>query len=218
MDTAYFWSNVILAIITIVAIILGPLLAVKIQRAGDERRAKENDAKQRKMYVFRALMANRGAMLSPQYVEALNLIDIDFYGNTAITNKWKEMLDHLASAPKKEENEEQFNVKLDRWIERTGEHQSDLLELIAIDLGYSYDKVLLKKGGYAPVAHAMNEQEQTTLRQALIRLFEGGTLPVTLPMPDEVLKDQEAIRRYLAQIANGEKHLNVHVNTDPNLT
>ena len=62
--------------LTIAAILAAPVTAVQVERylaAIKERRG-------RKLQVFHTLMATRGARLSPMHVEALNRIDIEFYG------------------------------------------------------------------------------------------------------------------------------------------
>ena len=62
--------------LVILAIIIAPILAVQIQKFMDHRK----EEKERKMHVFRTLMATRAAPLSPLHVEALNMIDIVFWG------------------------------------------------------------------------------------------------------------------------------------------
>jgi len=67
------------------ATLLGPVQAQKwIERARERT--------QRKIAIFRTLMATRAAFLSPAHVEALNGVPIEFYGNRKIVNSWKEYL------------------------------------------------------------------------------------------------------------------------------
>jgi hypothetical protein len=58
----------------VVAVLLGPILAIQAEKFLHSRR----ERRQRKLEVFRTLMANRAAGLSPAHVEALNRIDIEF--------------------------------------------------------------------------------------------------------------------------------------------
>ncbi len=84
-----------LTIASIVAIILGPILAVQVQefleRGREERR--------RKLWVFRELMLTRGTVLSPRHVEALNGIQMEFSDKRSdekkVLDAWKLYLDHL---------------------------------------------------------------------------------------------------------------------------
>jgi hypothetical protein len=61
-------------ILTIIALILGPILTVQVQKFID--RAKEG--KNRRLWVFKTLMATRHATLSIDHVAALNRIDLEF--------------------------------------------------------------------------------------------------------------------------------------------
>ena len=79
--------------LVIVIILLAPLLAIQTQKYIENSREK----KARKMKIFRTLMATRGNPLSPQHVEALNMIDIEFYENKKIVDGWKLLLDILIS-------------------------------------------------------------------------------------------------------------------------
>jgi hypothetical protein len=85
--------GLLLSAATILAIYYGPIQALKIQRKLDE----EREARNRKLYIFKTLMSNRVTRLSPNYVHALNLIDVEFTGNDdrekAVREAWKELLD-----------------------------------------------------------------------------------------------------------------------------
>jgi len=76
-----------------VAIVVGPVLALEMQRRLDARR----EARTRKLLVFKTLMGNRATPLSPLFVQALNLIDIEFDGKDEkpVRDAWKVLLDHF---------------------------------------------------------------------------------------------------------------------------
>jgi hypothetical protein len=61
-------------ILTIFAIIIGPIAAVQIEKQLHRSRANW----ERKTSIFKTLMATRGAVLSYSHVEALNRIDLEF--------------------------------------------------------------------------------------------------------------------------------------------
>ena len=50
----------------------------------------------RRLEVFKALMTYRGTRLAPAFVQALNLIDLEFKGrrDKAVLDAWKELQDH----------------------------------------------------------------------------------------------------------------------------
>src|SRR5689334_2498204 len=89
--------------ITVAAIVIGPILAVQAQRLLEALR----DRKNRRSWVFHTLMATRAARVSHQHVQALNMIDIEFYGRRVlgtqfqtprekgVTNAWRIYSDHL---------------------------------------------------------------------------------------------------------------------------
>ena len=78
-----------LALATILAILLGPIVALWIQRISDRQRNRGN----RKLFVFKELMATRATRTSPRHVDALNAIEVEFSegskGDTNILNAWR---------------------------------------------------------------------------------------------------------------------------------
>src|ERR1043165_5031 len=60
--------------LTILAIFLGPIVALGLQRNSERRRDRRN----RQMTIFKELMATRAAKVGPRHVEALNAIEIEF--------------------------------------------------------------------------------------------------------------------------------------------
>jgi hypothetical protein len=77
--------------VMVAAVLLAPLVAFQVSIFIEKRR----DKRKRKINVFTALMATRAAGLSQKHVEALNLIDIEFYKDKLVTNSWKAYIDHL---------------------------------------------------------------------------------------------------------------------------
>ena len=83
-------TGIVLSILTIIAIIVGPVAALYVQRRLDEGREKRN----RKLWVFKTLMSYRATSLAPIFVQALNLIDVEFDGSDKkeknVRDAWKE--------------------------------------------------------------------------------------------------------------------------------
>ena len=89
----------------ILAILLAPLIAVQVQKYTEILLEKHR----RKLRIFYTLMGTRAIRLSPEHVQALNMIDIEFYGRKIfgftyqskaekeVQNAWKEYLDHLCT-------------------------------------------------------------------------------------------------------------------------
>ena len=164
----------------IIAVILGPIIAVQLQKFIERWR----EVNGRKLAIFKALMATRATPVSPEHVQALNMIDLEFYGNKpsdkAVTEAWKNYLDHLNNGPK-DVDSPSFQSRFDAWSSKTSDYLADLLYAMAQDLGYKFDKVQLKRGAYYPQGHADIEQEQAYLRRGMVDIVLGRrTLPISV--------------------------------------
>jgi len=162
--------------LVIAAIILAPILAVQIQKFLENRKA----TKERKMQIFRTLMATRATPLSPLHVEALNMIDIEFHKHKNIIEAWKLLLDNFANYPK-DSNDPNYQTKLAASADKSTELLTDLLYEMARSLNYDFDKVHLKRGAYIPQGHAEFELEQNFIRRSLVEVFLGKrSIPITI--------------------------------------
>jgi hypothetical protein len=171
--------GVILSAITIFAIYYGPIKALKIQRDLDDQR----EVKNRKLSIFKTLMSNRSTRLTYPYVQALNLIDVEFTaandGEKAVRDAWKELHD-LYSNYKTTPNAEEKSFEL----------SIALLGAMARSLGYDFDKVHLKRGGYYPDFFGRIEAEQHALRGQLLELLDGtGKRKVPIAMFEQKFPD-----------------------------
>ena len=158
-----FLSVSLEAWLTILAIITGPLAALWIQKFIEERRARTD----RKVKIFRDLMANRASRVSAPFVQALNGIETEFYGYTEVIEAWRSLVEHLYTTQPTETGESK------RWLDQVTEHANTLLYVMGESLGYHFDKVTLKRNVYYPTNWNTVETENTRLRQAAVRVFEG---------------------------------------------
>ena len=166
------------SLLSIVAIVGAPIIALKVQRRGDD--AKER--KGRKVWIFKTLMSNRATRLNANYVQALNMIDIEFTDQSEkeIRDVWKELLDHYTEWGNKSAERRKAEDKAD--LERSNELLANLLVKMGASLGYGFNKVDIKKGFYYPEGLGNIEQEQHALRGALLNLLsgKGAKLPVAV--------------------------------------
>lgn len=197
---------------TVLATVAGPILAVQAQKAVE--RAQERS--RRKSWVFHQLMATRANRLSPDHVQALNMIDLAFYGRRdfgkhratrteiAVTDAWHEYLDHLST--KSEDG---------TWVARSDELFTNLLSAMAEDVGYSFDRVQLKKGAYSPIAHGEQEQRVQAIRQLASEILSGDRplkMVVTdFPFSQEAVDAQVKLQGKLTDALSGEGALHVTV-------
>ena len=144
--------------LTMVAIVVGPISALLIQK-GFERRTEK---KERKLKVFRELMAHRATRLSPQYVQAFNAIEVEFYGDESVIEQLRLFVSHLNTPSDAEA----------AWLEKATDHLNNLLYAMADNLGYRFDPMTLKRGAYYPRGWQEVEAEQQKLRKAALEIFE----------------------------------------------
>jgi hypothetical protein len=79
------------SVLTVVAIIVAPIVALNLQRKADGGSGMEKQ----KTLDFKTLMSNRSTRLNPTFVQALNMIDIEFAAAPEKGQEaWKKLLDH----------------------------------------------------------------------------------------------------------------------------
>ena len=170
-DSGTFWGLKASEWIMILAIILGPIFAVVTQFAWQKNRQK----REQKMWVFNTLMGLRAAMHSPEFVKALNFIDVVFHKNAVIRTKWKNLLNYFYSDAYKPQNYTALAH------EKTKDLVAELLSEIGKELGYKFDYTHIKDSACYPTLFGMADEESMKLRQRLIAALEGsGTLSVKL--------------------------------------
>jgi hypothetical protein len=150
-------------VLTVVSMFLAPLFALQVSRALDRRRERRD----RRLSVFRTLMATRARKVCQEHVEALNVIDVEFGERTsherAVLDAWKLYLDHLNRPAGADE----------AWGEKREELFIDLLYKMAVSLGYDFDKVHIRNQSYLPRAHGELESDQMAIRKGVLSLLQG---------------------------------------------
>ena len=150
-------------ILVVLAIFLGPIVAVRLTRYLDDKKETRN----RRLLLYRILMATRAATLSPNHIEALNSIDLEFSNEDAkdkkVRDAWKAYLDHLGDE----------SMPADQWPTRRLDLLVELLSEIGNNVGYSFDKVHIKNAIYAPRFQGDLESDQTAIRKGVRELLDG---------------------------------------------
>lgn len=185
-----FVLETLILLATIAAIIYGPVRAVKVTRQLDA----EREQTQRKYQILSDLMRTRRARLDPLHVSALNLIELEFYGNESIRSAYRTYAKHLNS------HFPQESEALDRHLREGDDLFNDLLQTIALDLGYSFDKGDLERLGYLPQGLGRHYDNSMINAQLTRDILEGRrALPITNfisndaifpPPPNRVEQDQ----------------------------
>lgn len=158
---------------TIVATFLGPILAV----GAAEWVRYRSDTKQRRVHIFRTLMATRSTTLSPHQVEAINLVEMEFHDEARVVEAHRAYRRHLDNA----------SMESTAWERTRQSLQHDLLWAISQVLSYPFTKDDIARGTYYPGAYYSAEQENAALRKHLLQILTGKALvPVVVHQPSEV--------------------------------
>ena len=192
----------------ILAVLLAPFFAVFAQRQVELWRAR----RERKLSVFKMLMATRGRVVSAEHVQALNMIELEFTdrGDGGVLTAWAVYRDHLNSFPPGAPPSEDA---IQRWVDRGQDNLTALLGRMGKSLGYSLDPVQITKGVYAPQAHAAADIEFQLLRRALLDWLSGrGKVSVSVLPADEdaARKGQEFLSGVLS-LVKGETRVKVEI-------
>ena len=119
--------------------------------------------RERRLAIFRTLMATRRATLSPEGVTALNMVEIEFYGVQSVQNAHREVMAHI-NAPRPLPG---------GWNDRHRTLLTRLLSDMAIALGYNLPQPDVLEGGYYPQGLEDLDVEQQAVRRALIEVLSG---------------------------------------------
>jgi hypothetical protein len=161
--------------IMVVAVVLAPLIALQINMYLERKRREA----ERKSWIFKTLMATRASTLSPEHVQALNMIDIEFYGRNKrsrdVVEAWKAYLDHL--------NDRSLTMEI--WNAKRIDLFVDLLYKMALCLNYRFDRTSIKRTSYFPEGHGEIEEDLSKIRKGLATLLAGET-----PLPMRIISEE----------------------------
>jgi hypothetical protein len=147
----------------VIATLLGPFLAVYVT----EQQRKKADVRNRKIHIFRTLMATRSACLAASHIEALNLVEVEFDSSQrqerAVVDSWRMYLAHLNDS----------NYPVESWEARRSDLLLELLYSMSLALGYSYDKSQIKTGTYYPRGYGDAESDHLQTRKLWLEVLKG---------------------------------------------
>ena len=153
-----------MTIATFIAILVGPAFAVCLTRWLDNRRVKSA----RRWDILRDLMRNRRDPMNPNFVGALNLIEVEFSKDKKVTKAWKDLFAEFNRAWPKEPSENERALLQQSRLEA----QTRLLSAVAKNLGLSIEQLDIH-GGYSPRAWGDLEDEQAHIRQLVREVADG---------------------------------------------
>jgi hypothetical protein len=154
--------NMVIEIVTVIALVAGPALGVAItlwhQRQTEKRAAKER--------LFMTLMAHRKSLSpAPDWTNSLNLIDVVYADSPKIVGQWHSLYDILIQTPL---NMQRFNHL---YIE--------LLSAMATSLGYrSIQQTDIDKF-YTPLAYSDQAVMNAEIQKELLRVLRAtASVPI----------------------------------------
>jgi hypothetical protein len=159
--------NLALGIAVVFATFAGPVFAVLVTRYIDNQRR----YRERRLAIFRSLMATRRTAAAPEKVNALNLVEIEFYGAQSVQTAHQAVMTHINTPAPLPSG----------WNERHRTLMTRLLSEMAKVLGYNLPQLDVLEGGYYPQGLMDIELEQQTLRRALIETLSGQRPLVVSP-------------------------------------
>ena len=160
---------------TIVAIILGPILALMAQRLLDYIR----ERRRVRLNIYLTLMSSRATPLNLVHLNALNSIDVVFNRkyDAKIREAWRKVLDHVVVDPQPAD-----------WNDKFADLRAELYRQIGLSVRYDFTTDYLKRGIYYPRYHSEAEVDLLAIRHALKSVLDEHGLKVQIVSEKEQKK------------------------------
>jgi hypothetical protein len=169
-ETTALWLT---GIVSAVAIIAAPMIALAVQRRLDQ----EKEARVRKQQIFQALWTNRRRPFWIARVDALNLIDVEFFGISTVQDAWQDLRAHYF--------QQEFPGLNQQQIDREREEKfATLLYQISEVLGYKFSRTDIRDNIYRPQLHTTADEIEFETRSRVLALLKSDALPVRFVTPE----------------------------------
>lgn len=162
-DASILWWT---ASLSGLAIIVAPITALWVQRRGDDARA----LRQRREQIFRALWVNRRRPFYLPRVDALNMIDVEFFGEPKVIDAWADLFAHYRDNHPGLSEEQIAQEREDKF--------ATLLYEISQVLGYEFGKTHIRDNIYRPQLHGKFDEIEMETRNRVLDLLRSDALPV----------------------------------------
>jgi hypothetical protein len=174
--SASILASLAVGIAIVFATFRGPIIA---SREADARRLNA-DKRADKMRVFRDLMGHRYSVTHPNYVAALNLIQIEFSECPAVLSAFKDYLH--AFHPEESKRADLAEIRKKAIVR--------LLTSIGDDLGYRVEQLDIMEQAYSPEGWATEAEQQRAVRELFFEVAQGKRgFPVLTMVPDPFVED-----------------------------
>ena len=161
--------------ITVVAIIVGPILALLSQRGLDRLREK----KKLRVQLYLTVMSLRATWLHADSVRALNSIDtiFDRESDSGVRAAWTAVISFARTS------QPDFQAHHDEaiaWNDRLVDLRVDLYQLLGKAVGYNHTVDYIKTQFYNPQLHRDIEEELSQIRKQFAKAITEDGLKVVL--------------------------------------
>jgi hypothetical protein len=148
------------------AVLIAPAIALWAQRKIDRYKA----AQDRKEAIFKALWVNRKRPFYIARIDALNMIDIEFYKNKQVRDAWQDLFAHYRDPHPGLSNEQ------------IGQQREELFTTLVFEVskvvGYEFGRAEIRDNSYIPTLHGKIEEMEIETRNRVLDLLRGDALPV----------------------------------------
>jgi hypothetical protein len=163
-EASVLWTT---GLTSVAAILASPLITLWVQRRLDEGKA----LKERRETIFRALWVNRRRQFYLVRIDALNMIDVEFYGEAKVRDAWEDLRAHYF-------RKEHPGLNGDQIVAEREEKFATLLFEISQVLGYKFGKTAIRDNIYRPQFHNQVDEIELETRTRILELLRSDALPV----------------------------------------
>jgi hypothetical protein len=157
--------------ISCAAILVAPAVALAIQRRVDRQKSAED----RRQAIFKALWVNRRRPFYLARVDALNMIDVEFFKEQHIQDAWQDLFAHY--------RDEHPGLSDAQIAQQREDKYSLLLFEIGKTLGYGFGKAHIRDNVYRPILHNEYDELELDTKRRVLELLKSDALPVKFVTP-----------------------------------
>lgn len=162
-NTTILWWT---AGVNVAAILAAPAVALWIQRKVDRKKASDD----RRQQIFKALWVNRMRDYWIARIDALNMIDLEFFEEKHIRDLWEDLFAHYKNPPPGLGEAEVRQQRVEMY--------STLLFEISKALGYNFGRSYIRDNVYRPELHNSLDSVEYETKMRILELLKSDAIPV----------------------------------------
>lgn len=171
-------SEFAMTIVSILAILLSPLIAVGVTVWFQNRKERRDQ----KRWILATLVATRHTPVTDEVVRALNMIDVVFHDSPAVRRLWREYFDMLCNP----------SLNNPQGVQQRQVKNLEMITEMAKEVGYGKTITHLDVDRvYYPVGLGQQAVQQQAISDELLRVLRGSQGFVVTPLQDQSDKGQD---------------------------